>query len=277
MTGTGPVVELRAVTKSYGRTEVLHGVDLSVRPGAVTCVLGDNGAGESTLIKILAGAHRPTSGELVVDAEPAAFSSPQDALAAGIATVYQDLALVDLMPVWRNFFLGTELTGGAPDAAGPGGAREGRVRRRRRPFRALRRAELRDVAQRELARLGVELDDVDRPVGTLSGGQRQSVAIARAEYLGARVLVLDEPTAALGVRQSGTVLRLVAAARDRGVAVVLVTHNPAHALAVGDHFTVLSGGAVLRSAARGEVTHDELVTLMAGGTELAELAAELGR
>ena len=264
---TAPVVELRDVTKSYGRTQVLHGVDLAVRAGAVTCVLGDNGAGTSTLIKVLAGAHRPTTGELLVDGEPAAFGSPQDALRAGIATVYQDLALVDLMPVWRNFFLGTELTGGASPA------RDGR----RRPFGRLRQGEMRQIAERELARLGVELDDVDRPVGTLSGGQRQSVAIARAEYLGARVLVLDEPTAALGVRQSGTVLRLVAAARDRGVAVVMVTHNPAHALAVGDHFTVLAGGRVLRAADAGDVTHEELVALMAGGAELADLASELRR
>ncbi|MGW0414822.1 ATP-binding cassette domain-containing protein [Streptomyces collinus] len=254
-----PVVELRGAGKSYGTVRALHGVDLTVPAGRVTCVLGDNGAGKSTLIKIVSGLHRHTEGSFLVDGTPVRFDSPRDALDRGIAAVYQDLATVPLMPVWRNFFLGSELT------LGPW------------PVRRLDIARMKETADRELRDMGIVLDDLEQPVGTLSGGQRQCVAIARAVHFGARVLILDEPTAALGVRQSGVVLKYIAAARERGLGVVFITHNPHHAYMVGDHFAVLRLGTLELSARRDEITLEELTNHMAGGAELAALKHELAQ
>ncbi|MFF3162092.1 ATP-binding cassette domain-containing protein [Streptomyces sp. NPDC003273] len=255
----GPIVELRGAGKSYGTVRALHGVDLRVHAGRVTCVLGDNGAGKSTLIKIVSGLHRHTEGELLVDGRPVCFGTPREALGRGIAAVYQDLATVPLMPVWRNFFLGSELT------KGPW------------PVRRLDIARMKATCDRELRDMGIVLDDLEQPVGTLSGGQRQCVAIARAVHFGARVLILDEPTAALGVRQSGVVLKYIAAARDRGLGVIFITHNPHHAYMVGDHFSVLRLGTLELSAARAEITVEELTDHMAGGAELAVLKHELAQ
>ncbi|MGC4996820.1 MULTISPECIES: ATP-binding cassette domain-containing protein [unclassified Streptomyces] len=256
---TAPLVELRDAGKAYGNVRALHGVDLAVHAGRVTCVLGDNGAGKSTLIKIISGLHRHTEGEFLVDAEPVRFDSPRDALAKGIAAVYQDLATIPLMPVWRNFFLGSELT------KGPW------------PLRRLDIARMKETADRELRDMGIVLDDLEQPIGTLSGGQRQCVAIARAVHFGARVLILDEPTAALGVKQSGVVLKYIAAARDRGLGVIFITHNPHHAFMVGDHFTVLRLGTLELSAARGDITLEDLTNHMSGGAELAALKHELAQ
>ncbi|MFF0791518.1 ATP-binding cassette domain-containing protein [Streptomyces spiralis] len=257
--GGGPLVELRSAGKSYGNIRALHGVDLAVHSGRVTCVLGDNGAGKSTLIKIISGLHQHTEGEFLVDGEPVRFTTPREALDRGIAAVYQDLATVPLMPVWRNFFLGSELT------KGPW------------PVRRLDIARMKQTADEELRAMGIVLDDLEQPIGTLSGGQRQCVAIARAVHFGARVLILDEPTAALGVKQSGVVLKYIAAARDRGLGVVFITHNPHHAYMVGDHFTVLRLGTLEMSAARSEVSLEELTNHMAGGAELAALKHELSQ
>ncbi|MFJ4466385.1 ATP-binding cassette domain-containing protein [Streptomyces sp. NPDC089424] len=257
--GRGPLVELRGAGKSYGNIRALHGVDLAVHPGKVTCVLGDNGAGKSTLIKIVSGLHRHTEGEFLVDGEPVRFATPREALDKGIAAVYQDLATVPLMPVWRNFFLGSELT------KGPW------------PLRRLDIARMKRTADEELRNMGIVLDDLEQPIGTLSGGQRQCVAIARAVHFGARVLILDEPTAALGVKQSGVVLKYIAAARDRGLGVIFITHNPHHAYMVGDHFSVLRLGTLELSADRSEVSLEELTNHMAGGTELAALKHELAQ
>jgi simple sugar transport system ATP-binding protein len=254
-----PLIEMRGVGKTYGAIRALRGIDLRVGAGEVTCVLGDNGAGKSTLIKIMSGLHPHTEGELLVDGVATRFSSPREALDRGIATVYQDLAVVPLMEVWRNFFLGSEQVAG------------------RFPFAPLRVRRMREIAKAELAKMGVFIDDVNRPIGTLSGGQRQCVAIARAVYFGARVLILDEPTAALGVRQSGVVLRHIAAARDAGLGVVLITHNPHHAYLVGDHFVILKLGERVLDRRRADVTLDELTMQMAGGDELAELSHELRR
>ncbi|MEU9922986.1 ATP-binding cassette domain-containing protein [Streptomyces griseoluteus] len=256
---TTPLVELRDAGKSYGNVRALHGVDLTVHAGRVACVLGDNGAGKSTLIKIISGLHRHTEGEFLVDGEPVRFDSPRDALAKGIAAVYQDLATIPLMPVWRNFFLGSELT------KGPW------------PLRRLDIARMKETADRELREMGIALDDLEQPIGTLSGGQRQCVAIARAVHFGARVLILDEPTAALGVKQSGVVLKYIAAARDRGLGVIFITHNPHHAYMVGDHFSVLRLGTLELSAARGDITLEDLTNHMAGGAELAALKHELAQ
>ncbi|CAM5535137.1 ATP-binding cassette domain-containing protein [Streptomyces purpurascens] len=253
------LVELKGAGKSYGNIRALHGVDLTVHPGKVTCVLGDNGAGKSTLIKIISGLHQHTEGEFLVDGAPVRFSTPREALDKGIATVYQDLAVVPLMPVWRNFFLGSEIT------KGPW------------PVRRLDIEKMKKTADEELRNMGIVLDDMEQPIGTLSGGQRQCVAIARAVYFGARVLILDEPTAALGVKQSGVVLKYIAAAREKGLGVIFITHNPHHAYMVGDHFSVLRLGTMELSASRSEVSLEELTNHMAGGTELASLKHELAQ
>ncbi|MFC7742856.1 ATP-binding cassette domain-containing protein [Nocardiopsis composta] len=257
--GGAPLLRLTGVGKTFGNIRALTGVDLEVNAGRVTCILGDNGAGKSTLIKILAGLHRPTTGSYLVDGEPVEFASPREALDRGIATVYQDLALVPLMPVWRNFFLGSEPRAGFW------------------PFTRLKVAEMRATADAELKKMGIDLPDIDAPVADLSGGQKQVVAIARAVYFGARVLILDEPTAALGVKQSGVVLKYVRAAREAGLGVVFITHNPHHAYMVGDHFAVLRLGEVELDAPRSELTLDDLTHHMAGGAELDALEHELRR
>ena len=258
-TMSSPLLELRDVGKDYGSVIALDGITTTVRAGEVTCVLGDNGAGKSTLIKILSGVHRPTRGEVLLDGTPVDFGAPRDALDSGIATVYQDLAMIPLMAIWRNFFLGAEPTRGWG------------------PFRRFDAGQARQVTRGALAEMGIDIRDPDQPVGTLSGGERQSVAIARAVHFGARVLILDEATSALGVKQAGVVLRYVAQARDRGVGVVLITHNPHHAYPVGDRFLVLNRGQSLGNLAKGEVTRDELIGLMAGGAELDQLTHELKR
>ena len=260
MTGsTTPIIEMIDIGKSYGHIRALEGVSLAVRPGEVTCVLGDNGAGKSTLIKIMSGVHQADAGHMNVNGVETRFDSPREALHAGIATVYQDLAVVDLMETWRNFFLGSEITRPIP------------------VLRPLDIKRMRQITADELGKLGIHLDSVDQPLGTLSGGQRQSVAIARAVYFGAKVLILDEPTAALGVKQSGIVLRYVAKARESGVGVVFITHNPHHAYLIGDHFAVLSLGRMSLNARRDEITVERLITEMAGGSELKVLAHELSR
>jgi simple sugar transport system ATP-binding protein len=254
-----PLIEMDSVGKSYGAIRALRGINLRVNAGEVTCVLGDNGAGKSTLIKIMSGLHPHNEGSLKVDGKDLSFSSPRQALDHGIATVYQDLAVVSLMEVWRNFFLGSEMTAG------------------RYPLAGLKIKDMRQIADQELRKMGIVVKDINQPIGTLSGGQRQCVAIARAVYFGARVLILDEPTAALGVKQSGVVLKYTAAARDAGLGVVFITHNPHHAFLVGDHFIILKLGRTSLDRKRSEVTLDELTTQMAGGDELAELSHELGR
>ncbi|TQL19161.1 ATP-binding cassette domain-containing protein [Streptomyces sp. SLBN-134] len=254
-----PLVELSGVGKHYGNVRALEGVSLEVHAGEITCVLGDNGAGKSTLIKIIAGLHRHDGGTLALDGEETRLSSPREALDRGIATVHQDLAVVPLMPVWRNFFLGSE------------------PRRGTGPFKRMDTDLMRRTTRAELLRMGIDLRDVDQPIGTLSGGERQCVAIARAVYFGAKVLVLDEPTAALGVKQSGVVLRYVTAARDQGLGVVFITHNPHHAYLVGDRFVLLKRGTTAGNHTRDDITLDELTNQMAGGTELDALRHELRR
>jgi simple sugar transport system ATP-binding protein len=251
------LLEVRDVSKYFGSVIALKDISAEVAAGEVTCILGDNGAGKSTLIKILSGMHPPSEGEVLVDGKPVSFSSPRDALALGIATVYQDLALIPLMSVWRNFLLGSEPTKGVG------------------PFRRFDIALARRTARDELGKMGIDVRDPDQAVGSMSGGERQSLAIARAVYLGARVLILDEPTSALGVKQAGVVLRYIAAARDRGLGVVFITHNPHHAFPVGTRFLILNRGRSLGNFAKGEITRDDLTRLMAGGAELDALAHEL--
>jgi simple sugar transport system ATP-binding protein len=255
--GGAHLLEADGISKYYGNVVALNGVSAYVNAGEVTCILGDNGAGKSSFIKILSGCHQPDRGRLVVDGEDVHFTSPRDARARGIATVYQDLAMVPLMSIWRNFFLGAE------------------PRKRFGPLQLFDSATAKEVVRKELNEMGIDIRDPDQPVGTLSGGERQSVAIARAVYFGARVLILDEPTSALGVKQAGVVLKYILQARDRGVAVIFITHNPHHAYPVGDRFVILNRGRTLGSYDRGEIDQTELVRLMAGGAELAELEHEL--
>ncbi|HEV2713141.1 MAG TPA: ATP-binding cassette domain-containing protein [Gaiellaceae bacterium] len=251
------LLEVERLSKYYGNVVALKDISAHVDAGEVTCILGDNGAGKSTFIKILSGVHQQDAGRVLVEGEEVSFSSPREARARGIATVYQDLAMVPLMSIWRNFFLGAEPRRGVG------------------PFSWFDSAKARRIVRRELREMGIDIRDPDQPVGTLSGGERQSVAISRAVHFGARVLILDEPTSALGVKQAGVVLKYILQARDRGVAVIFITHNPHHAYPVGDRFVILNRGQSLGNFAKAEIDRQELVRLMAGGRELAELEHEL--
>jgi simple sugar transport system ATP-binding protein len=252
-----PALEAQDVSKYFGRVIALEHVSLSVRPGEVNCLLGDNGAGKSTLIKILSGVHTPDSGTLKVDGQAVTLQSPRDALDRGIATVYQDLAVLPLMSISRNFFVGSEPTTGFG------------------PFRRFDVASAGHIATEQMLEIGIKVRDPGQLVGTLSGGERQTLAIARAEYFGAKVLILDEPTSALGVKEAAIVLRHVIRARSKGLAVIFITHNVQHALPVADRFTILSHGRLAGEFVRGEVGQDELLRLMGGGDELVTLAREL--
>jgi simple sugar transport system ATP-binding protein len=246
-------LEARGIAKAYGPVVALSQVDIAVERGQVTCLLGDNGAGKSTAIKILAGVTTPDAGEVLVDGVQVEFASPRDALTKGIATVFQDLAIVPVLPVYRNFCMGNEPTRGCW------------------PLRLLDVKRAVDTTRRELAAIGVDVHDVHRPIATLSGGQRQCVAIARAVHLGAKVLILDEPTSALGVRQSSLVLRYITEIKQRGIGVLLVTHNPRHAFAVGDAFVVVKQGRVAGRWRKEELTVAELTAQMSAGHETDQL------
>jgi simple sugar transport system ATP-binding protein len=252
------VIELRNVDKSFGPIDVLHEISLKVGEGEVLCLLGDNGAGKSTLIKTLAGVHAPTRGQILMDGEETSFSGPRDAQSRGIATVHQFGGTYPLMSVGRNFFMGMEPTKGFG------------------PFKVLDRETANKIAVEEVQKMGItRITDGDRLVGGLSGGERQSLAIARAVYFGARVLILDEPTAALGVKQAAHVLRIVNEAKRRGLAVIFITHQVMHAMAVGDHFAVLIRGAIAADFRKGEKSREEIADLMAGGESMADLESSI--
>ena len=254
---TVPLIDVRDIGKQFGSIVALSGVSMTVYPGEVMCLLGDNGAGKSTLIKILSGVHPPSSGRYLFEGREVHFGSPRDALDAGIATVYQDLAMIPLLSISRNFFLGSEPTRGWG------------------PFRHFDLGYADRVTRDELAKMGIRLRDTAQPVGTLSGGERQSVAIARAVYFGAKVLILDEPTAALGVKEASVVLRYIAQARARGLGVIFITHNVHHAYPIGDRFTLLNRGRSYGTFKKSEISREEVVSMMAGGEELEELTHEL--
>jgi simple sugar transport system ATP-binding protein len=253
-----PILELRNLNKSFGPIEVLNDISLQVRAGEVLCLLGDNGAGKSTLIKIMSGVYVPSSGTVMMDGQPIAFNTPRDASERGIATVHQFGGTFPLMSIGRSFFVGVEPTKGWG------------------PFKIFDRKKANEIAVKSVRDFGItRIDDGDRLVGGLSGGERQSLAIARAVYFGARVLILDEPTAALGVKQASHVLRIVNQAKKRGLAVIFITHQVMHAMAVGDHFAVLIRGAVAADFKKGERTREEITDLMAGGETMANLEAEI--
>jgi len=255
---TAPLIEVRNLVKHFGSVIALSGVSMSVARGEVVCLLGDNGAGKSTLIKTLAGVHKPTGGEYLVEGTPVTFQSPREALDAGIATVYQDLAMIPLMSITRNFFMGREPIRGFG------------------PIKWIEFDHAHAVTREEMRKIGIDIRDPHQAVGTLSGGERQCVAIARAVYFGAKVLILDEPTSALGVAQTSMVLKYIHQVRQKGLGVIFITHNVRHAYAVGDRFTVLNRGRTLGTYAKSEIKIDELQNLMAGGKELQALSHELG-
>lgn len=247
------IISINGVSKFFGTVIALKDINFGVKKGEVHALLGDNGAGKSTLIKILSGVHNQDIGEYLVDDKPVKFGSPRDALDRGIATVYQDLALVPLMSIARNFFMGRE------------------------PIKKFGPISLFDqklayqLSKEKMAEVGINIRDPGQAVGTLSGGERQCLAIARAMYFGARVLILDEPTAALGVKQSSIVLKLILKAKKRGISVIFITHNPAHAYAVADTFTVLNLGKSVGTFTKEEKSKSDIIELMSGGEELENL------
>lgn len=257
MSETDPLIEVDNISKYFGRVIALKEVSTHVRAGEVLCLLGDNGAGKSTLIKCLSGVHGPDEGSIRMEGEEVDFDSPREALDQGIATVYQDLAMIPLMSIARNFFLGTEPTTGWG------------------PFRRFDMERAARITREELGKLGIDIRDTTQPVGTLSGGERQSVAIARAIYFGAKVLILDEPTSALGVKEAGVVLRYMARARSQDVGIVFITHNVHHAYPIGDRFTILDRGHSYGTFPKEEISREEVLHMMAGGEELEELTHEL--
>jgi simple sugar transport system ATP-binding protein len=253
MMSDASIMKLKDIHKSFGNVDALKGVSISINKGECHCLFGDNGAGKSTFIKIMSGVHQPTTGQISINGKDIVINNPRDAIDSGIATVYQDLALIPLMSVSRNFWLGRELT------------------KKVGPITVMDFEKCNSILMSEMDKIGIQLRDPNQSIGTLSGGERQTVAIARAVFFGAKILILDEPTSALGVYQTSNVLKTIEKVREKGVAVVFISHNVSHALAVGDKFTVLSRGETLGTALSGEINYEELQSMMSGHRELSEL------
>ena len=248
-----PLLRLAGIGKRYGAVEALTGVDLDIAAGEVVAICGDNGAGKSTLIRIVSGAHEPTDGTLELDGRRVVFTSPIDALRAGVATIYQDLALASRLPVWQNVFVGAEL-----------------IRRLAPGLRVLDKRAMREASYGYLARLKVDLRDTDRPVERLSGGQRQAVAIARALHWNARLVIMDEPTAALGVAESREVLSLIRELHRSGTTVILVSHNMAEVVEVGTRVVVFKGGRKIADLRAEGLSADDLAHLVMTGHRVGQ-------
>jgi simple sugar transport system ATP-binding protein len=260
-----PEIELQRLSVHFGSVAALSRVSATLPAGEITCVLGENGSGKSTLVAVLSGLRRHDEGQLLLGGEPVRFRSPRQARAAGIATVWQDLAVAPLLSIWRNFFLGAEPTRGTW------------------PLRRLDVDRAREITVQAMSRVGVTQLDPDQPASTLQAGARQSLAVARAMHFGARALIIDEPAAPLTVAQQTLLLQAIVAARTQGLAVLLVTSNPRYAHLVGDRFLLLAHGAVAGTLTRDDVDAADLMRLMAGGEEfsaltdaLTELHSELG-
>lgn len=253
MTEGGPAVVLavRGLAKRYGAVQALAGVDLDVRAGEVLAICGDNGAGKSTLIKIVSGAETASEGEMRLRGEPVRFASPHDALRRGVATIYQDLALAPRLAIYQNVFMGAELTRGIG------------------PLRVLDKRAMMAAAQGYLAQLGSSVTDTTRAVATLSGGQRQSVAIGRALRWNADIVVMDEPTAALGVKETAQVLDLIRALNATGKTVLLISHNMADVVAVAHRVAILKQGRKVIDRLVAGLDADALSHMVMTGREAA--------
>jgi simple sugar transport system ATP-binding protein len=256
-----PVIEVRNISKYFGSVVALKDISIKVYAGEVMCLLGDNGAGKTTLIKTLAGVYQPSEGKMLVEGKEVLFDSPSSALDQGIATVYQDLALIPLMSITRNFFMSRE-----PLKDGTGIYKY---------IKVVDWTRANQIAKEQLAKIGIDVRDPDQAVSTLSGGERQCLAIARAVYFGAKLLILDEPTSALGVKQAAVVLRYIAQARAQGLGVIFITHNVHHAYPVGDAFTILKRGTSYGTFRKSEVSREDVLNMMAGSQEMDKLSTEI--
>ena len=243
------VLQARGITKSYGHVSVLEGVDFELREGEVLAVVGDNGAGKSTMIKVLCGAVQPDGGELLLDGQRVHFSSPLDARLMGIEAVYQDLAVAPALDIASNLFLGREVR--RPGLLGQ-------------VFRMLDKPRMRELAQGRMDELKFRLPSISNAVENLSGGQRQGVAVARAATFAKRLVIMDEPTAALGVRETGQVLDLIRRVRERGLAVVLISHNMPNVFEVADRIHIMRLGRRVALTSPREHTMAEVVGIMTG-------------
>ena len=253
-----PLIEINNLVKRFGQFTALNGVSLKIYPGEVHALLGDNGAGKSTLIKVLSGVHHPSAGEIKIEGEKVNFLSPKDSSEAGIGTVYQDLALNPLTTVTRNFFLGREVIKGF------------------RLFGLMDFKKMNQITTNEMAKIGIDIKNPNQPVGTMSGGQRQTLAIARAIYFGAKILILDEPTSALRQKQQMEVLKTIKKVQKLGnIAIILITHNEIHARLIADRFTFLSLGEVIGQGEAADLEGEDIKRLMAGGAEIGDLEKEL--
>lgn len=244
------VVEMKNIVKRFGTVEALRGVDFTVEKGKVHALMGDNGAGKSTLIKVLTGVHPPTSGEIYFEGKRATISSPADARALGIETCYQDLALIPLMSIWRNFFLGRELCTNLG------------------PIKWLHRAEMQRLCRGALHDIGIEIRSTKEKVGKMSGGERQSIAIGRAIHFGAKLLILDEPTSALSVGETSKVLNYIENAKAKGLPVIFITHNVGHIYQVSDNYTIIRQGRKVGTYQKGELTQKDIADLITGAREV---------
>jgi ABC-type sugar transport system ATPase subunit len=243
-----PLLRLTGVGKRYGAVDALREVDLDVDAGEVVAICGDNGAGKSTLIRIVSGAHEPSEGRIEIDGKPVTFRSPIDALGAGVATIYQDLALAPRLPIWQNVFVGAELT-----------------RRVLPGVRILDKRAMREASSGYLAQLKIDIRDTDRAVERLSGGQRQAVAIARALHWNARLVIMDEPTAALGVAETRQVQDLIRELQRGGTTVILISHNMAEVVAVATRVVVIKGGRKIADRPAEGLAADDLAHLVMAG------------
>jgi simple sugar transport system ATP-binding protein len=248
-----PLVEAQGIAKNFGRIVALSNVSFQLGQAEVLGLLGDNGAGKSTLIKILTGLFPPDKGEIRWEGEPVRFHSPRDAYEKGVATVYQDLAIVDLMAIYRNVFLGRENT----------------ITKGLGPFRWIDRKKAHHDARKAISDIGIEIRDAEEPIARLSGGERQSVAIARAAYFNPKLLILDEPTSALSLRQTGRVLKSVEEARNKGISIIFITHNVYHVYPIADRFVILSHGESIAEFPKGMHSRDEVAELIVIGKEHA--------
>jgi fructose transport system ATP-binding protein len=257
MTAPAPILEARGLVKRYGQVVALNGADFELYPGEILAIIGDNGAGKSTLIKALSGALQPDEGEIRLDGEPVHFHSPRDARRAGIETVYQDLAVAPALDIASNIFLGREQRRRGPLGTG---------------LRMLDKRGMRREAARHFAELEIGVQSISQAVENLSGGQRQGVAVARAATWARRLVIMDEPTAALGVKETGQVLELIKRVRGRGLPVILISHDMPHVFELADRIHIMRLGRRVAVVTAQTHTMSEAVAIMTGATTLETAA-----